>query len=290
MITLFFAGRTIGHGWLLLVAVFLFACGAKQPTQATDPLTLLKEGRYPEARVAAVNAGLDNDTNRAIAALTYVTESPVASSAKLAVNTLNKDAGNVRTAAVVTLMLGLTSALPPPVSPDVSMAIAESALGAVSYGPYAPGTKPTLTVGAASRELAGLVLARVGFALANAEFQVGRQRLLQIWNSCYSLDGGDFEADGAYRAWRLFKSISTIAIFMGRVDPTDDFTNALFNAAITVVEANPEITIAAKCDLGSPYDDLKKALALKRDLLGRLETALSGATGCSRGTFAPTAP
>ena len=283
-------GQAIRSLSVLLLAVILFACGAKQPSQSLSPLALLEAGRYTEARVAAVAAGLENDTNRAVAALTYVADSPTDASAKLAVSTLNKDAGNVRTAAVVTQMLTLASELLPSVSVDVSMAIAESALGAVSYGPYSPGTKPTLTVGAASRALAGAVLERVSLALSGSDIQVSRQRLLQIWNSCYSMDGGDFDADGAYRAWRLFKSISAIALFMARVDLTDDFTSALFSAAITVVEANPEITIAAKCDMASPYDEMKNALAQKRDILGRLEAALSGATGCSRGTYAPTAP
>ena len=274
---------------LSLLLFTVFSCGARQNGADNDPLSLLRQGRYPEARVAAVSRGLENDTNRAIAALSYVAESPVKSAALLTVKTLNVDVGNVHTAAMATEMLTLMFELPS-ASPELSVLAGETALGAVSYGPLSPGTEPVLTPGAASRNLSGAVLERVSMALETADFHVDRQRLMKIWNACYSLDGGVFVADNDYQAWRLFKSIGTIGVSVAQSDPTGDLTNALLNAAVTVVEANPAIAMAARCDLASPVDSLRSVIAHKRSILVRLETALKSASGCQRGALAPTAP
>jgi hypothetical protein len=274
---------------ILLIFFTQLSCGSRQHSTHSDPLSLLKQGRYPEARVAAVAAGLDDDTNRAIAALTYIADAPVKSSALLSVKTLSEDVGGVRSAAVATQMLSFIFELPS-VSPELSILAAETALGAVSYGPFSPGTQPTLTVGAASRDLSAAVLERVAVVLSSPDITMDRQRLLKIWNVCYSLDGGAFEAMGEYQAWRLFTSISGIGLFLSRSDPTGDLTNALLSAAVTVIEANPTIVVAARCDLSSPIDDLRKALSYNLDMLKRLENAVSEATGCSRGTYAPVGP
>ena len=56
---------------------------------------------------------------------------------------------------------------------------------------------------------------------------------------------------------------------------------------MVVLETNPDIAIAARCDYASPFGKLKMALAYKRNLAGRLEAATSAAVGCTRGTYAP---
>ena len=281
-------GTAITNAVTLVLCMFtLVSCGSRQTGTDTDPLSLLRQGRFPEARIAAVEAGLDSDTNRAVAALTYIADSPVKSSALLTVKTLNRDVGSIRSAAVATEMLTLAFELPSP-TPELSLLAAETALGAVSYGPYSPGTKPILNVGAASRNLSGAVLERAALALSRPDAHIDRQRLQKIWNACYSLDGGTFEAEDDAAAWRLFTSIGAIAVFLAKSDPIGDLTNVLLGAAVTVVETNPDIAIAARCDIASPFDDLKAAMAYKRELLARLEAAVKDAVGCSRGTYAPT--
>jgi hypothetical protein len=89
------------------------------------------------------------------------------------------------------------------------------------------------------------------------------------------------------QAWRLFRSIGGLAITMAHAAPDDDLTSVLQGAASAVIESNPSIVIAARCDLGSPFDQLKTSLAHERELLIRLEKAVVEAKGCSRGTYAP---
>ena len=170
------------------------------------------------------------------------------------------------------------------------MLLAETALGATSYGPYAIAKNPSITVGAASRDLAVAVLERAAEALQSENVSADPQRLLTIWNSCFSLDGGSFETNNNYQAWRLFKSISTMALFINAAEPSSDLAHVLLNAAVKVIESNPEISVAARCDLGSPFERLKSAMAYKREKMARLEKSVAAATGCTRGTYAPTAP
>jgi hypothetical protein len=275
---------------MLLLAVWLTACGARSIMEKKSPRELLEAGRYAEARAAALEAGLADQTNRAIVALSHIAETPTSESAEKAVSVLADDARNVRAAATAMEMLELTFVIPQPVTPEVSILAAEAALGAVSYGPLAITNTPSITVGAASRDLAVAVLERVAEPLMLSDVSVQSDRLLAIWNSCFSLDGGTFEAQTDFNAWRLFRSISTIALFVNRAQPTSDFANVLLGASVTVIESNPEISVAARCDLGSPFEDLKSAMSHKREEMGRLEKSVTKATGCTRGTYAPTAP
>jgi hypothetical protein len=131
------------------------------------------------------------------------------------------------------------------------------------------------------------VLERVGEALNNGN-AVDSSRLLNLWNSCFSLTGGSFDSKDDVHAWRLFQSISKMAFFINSREPRGDLANVLLGAAVTVIEANPEIAVPVRCDLASPYEDLKKAMAYNRENMARLENAVKEAAGCTRGMYAPT--
>ncbi len=269
------------------LALAVIACGARQGGDESDPVTLIRQGRYAEARRLA-RLTPDDPRSRGIIALTYVAESPTAERGKRATETLTTAAEDVRAAAAAAEMLALAPELPDPVDPEVSFALAEVALGAVSYGPYAPDATPSITVGAASRDLALAVLDRVALALDRTG-GVSSARLLAIWNGCYSLTGGSFETPSDVDAWRLLQSIAVLALFVKSAGTDEDFADVLLGAAVNVIEANPTIAVAVGCDLSSPYEDLKKAMAYNREHLARLENAVRDAAGCTRGTYAPTA-
>jgi hypothetical protein len=273
---------------LLVLSVALVSCGGRQGGGGADPVALIRQGRYKEARVIALKRSSQDQRSRAIVALTYVAESPTEEREKKAVASLTENAGDVRAAAMASEMLDIAFELPEPVDSALSLALAEVALGAVSFGPYAPDTEPSLTVGAASRDLAVAVLERTGLALDSATGAVSGAALLTIWNSCFSLTGGSFESGDDVHAWRLFRSIAEMAVFVHAAEPGGDLANVLLGAAVTVIETNPDIAVAVRCDLASPYDDLKKAMAYNRENLARLENAVKDAAGCTRGTFAPT--
>ncbi len=280
---------------LLCFAVFLPAmaglgCGARRAGGGEDALSLLKEGRCEEARRAAeVSRTMDSQSKRTVVAFCSIVPSPSSESGKHAVTLLRAESGEIHSAAAAEEMLRLNEVFPDRVSSEASKILAEAALGAVGFGPLAPknGSLPSDAVGAATRNLAVSVLERAAAATEGEVVSMGTAELLVIWNSCFSLLGGTFEVEDSHEAWRLFTSLANIALFAFDHEPTADLTEALLSATVSAVEANPPIQPAVRCDLSSPFDALKNALAYKRPLLGRLEAAVKGAIGCSRGTFAP---
>ncbi len=283
---------------LPLIAILLIVptivgtgCGGRNKGKQADPVLLLRQGKYAEARAAALAQGIENKGNRPLVAMTHIAESPSDESAKKAISVLSENNGDVRAAASAVEMLALVSELPEPPDTPFSLLLSEAALGAVSLGPLAPSAAaPAITVGAASRSLALAVLERVAEALIIPGAGVDYRRLLSIWNGCFSLDGGSFEAESDYEAWQLYKSIATIALFVSTGTPNGDFAKVLLGATISVVENNPVIAVAVRCDLSSPFDALKSAVAYDRESIGRLERSVVNAAGCSRGTYAPSAP
>ncbi len=275
--------------WLCwcLAALFLVSCGGAETKKEADPLVLLSEGRYAEARSVVQARGVIDPKDRAIVALAWIAESPTADTREKAINALTEGTSGVGAAASAANMLELAFDIPQPVETLTSMTLAEVALGAVGVGPLTSSASPAIPVGVASRSLAVSVLERVHVALGHVEVSIDTNKLLSIWNSCFTLAGGSSEANSDVEAWKLFCSIGGLAIVMNEAAPNSDLSNVLLGAAVTIVEANPGIAIAARCDLASPFDKLRIALTYKRELLGRLEGALSTATGCTRGTYAP---
>lgn len=285
-------GRPMGRnqmtwwGMLALVAT-LTACGGRQSGGRGDPVELLRQGRYAEARALARKETPLDQRSRAIVALTLVAEAPTPERGKKAVATLTQEARNVRAAAVASEMLDIAFELPPTTEGETSLSLAEVALGATCYGPYAANTQPSITVGAASRELALAVLERTAIGLSDISTPVEEARLLAIWNACFSLSGGAFESSDNVFAWRLYKAIATLGIFVFQNTSDSDFAKVLVSAAVNVVVANPDIAVPVRCDLGSPFDGLKKALMYNRSEMYRLENAVKDAAGCTRGDYAP---
>ncbi|MCP4679029.1 MAG: hypothetical protein GY854_26765 [Deltaproteobacteria bacterium] len=281
------ASPRIARPCLCLAALFVVSCGGAETKKEADPLVLLSKGHYAEARAAVQAKGVTEPRDRAIVALAWIAENPSAETREKATNALTEGTSGVGAAASAVDMLELAFGIPQPVETLVSMTLAEVALGAVGVGPLTSSASPAIPVGVASRSLAVMVLERVYMAFGHAEVSIDTDKLLSIWNSCFTLAGGSGEANDDVEAWRLFCSIGGLAVVMNDAAPNSDLSNVLLGAAVVVVEANPSIAIAARCDLASPFDKLKVALTYKRDLLGRLEGALASATGCTRGTYAP---
>ncbi len=272
---------------VVVPCLMLLGCGGAQEKRGADPIALLAEGRYAEARAIALSRGTKEPNNRAIVAISLVAEKPDASTCKKAVTALTDGINGVGAAAGAVDMLELAFHLPRPIPIEVSVALAETALGSVGQGPFAPSMVPAMSVGAASRGLAVGVLERVHLAFEESDKVLESSRLLAIWNSCFILNGGSMEALDERDAWRMFQSIGGLAIIQSKLARDSDFAIVLLTAAVSVLENNPGIAIAARCDLASPFDGLKTALAYDMKLLGKLELAVAAATGCTRGTYAP---
>ncbi|MCP4601428.1 MAG: hypothetical protein GY847_13045 [Proteobacteria bacterium] len=279
--------KTIVFGGASIIALLLVGCGGAIVKRDLDPLALIAEGRFAEARTLVLAKGVNEPEDHAIVALCLVAEKPGYPAGEEAVKVLTEATSSIGTAAAAVDMLELAFSIPQPIELDLSIILSEAALGSVGQGPLAPSTTPAIPVGAASRSLAVAALERVHLALSLSETIIDPGRLLSIWNACFTLSGGSTEAADEVEAWRLFCSIGGLAVIMHNVSPDSDFSSVLLRAAIGVIENNPDIAIAARCDLASPFDNLKSAVSHKRTLLGRLEMAVAAATGCTRGTYAP---
>ncbi len=270
------------------IFVFLFAlfagCGGSQKGAVSDPVELLKAGKANEAREAAELATLSPEMKAAVIALSYIIEQRH----KEATAALRKPLGEYHSMAAATAMLETAKLLPENVLTLSSLSTVETALGAIGLGPSAPaGSKPISSIGPASREIAVLILERIAVIVEAPDSSISSAKLLVLWNGCFHLDGGNFRGKDDAQAWRMFTSIALIAIFADKVFRGEDLTLALLGAAVSVVESNTGIQTAVRCDLASPFDALKKAVAYNRPLLGRLEFAVKDSVGCTRGTYSP---
>ncbi len=286
MSTLF---RMKRHAWLFL-AFFIVGCGGRAVKVEIDPYALLKEGRYAEARAAMVAKGGKTPKDRGLVALSFIAEDPTAAKAKEAIAALTEGTDGAGAAIAALEMLNLIPDIPQPVLPDVSFWTIDAAVGTTGRGPLAPSTGTPLPVSEQTRNIAWSVLERLYLTLLPTDVSIQSNRLISIWNSCFVLCSGSFEIADDVQAWSLFQSVGGLAVMMSQTDINVDVANRLLDSAVTVLENNPQIAIAARCDLGSPFDDLRLALAHKRKLLSRLELAVAVATGCTRGTYAPEAP
>jgi hypothetical protein len=97
-----------------------------------------------------------------------------------------------------------------------------------------------------------------------------------------------FPEDAQHWAWSCFTSaaIITASATDARADQLADTAVSL---AVRIAEANPQLSIAIACDLGSPWERLREAVRQRHDAdsLTRMSNVLDSAEGCSVGTYAP---
>ena len=272
-------------GGMFFVALFALSCGGTTGGSSSSAEQLLAQGRFEEAKQAAISRG-NEPIDRAVAALSILAQEPSTNSAQAAVSVLNDDSSSIGTAVAATEMLALVFTLPA-VPEDLSLTSAEVALGAIGRGPFAR-SKASLVHGSeASTTLALAALERLYLWTRTPDVTINPGRLLEVWNGSYSLLGGSLKAANDLSAWSLFTSIGGLAVVMDKVAPFSDLTKVLLESAVSVVEQNPDIAVPARCDLASPFDDLRRAATRDRELLGRLERTVAVATGCTLGQYAP---
>jgi hypothetical protein len=274
----------------LALAALLAACGgAQERGPIADPRELLGRGEYVAARLAALARGGDAPADRAVIALSLIAEHPDREAAARAVDALAK--GGARDAAVRAAieMLAIYPTAPDCADAERALLAAEIGLGAAGLGPLAAGSAASASGGAGDFDLGTAILERLRLGLAGAG-AIETARLLAIWNGCFSLLGGSMRGPTDAQGWALYENLGGLAALVGKAAPDTALARALLASAVAAVEANPALTTAVRCDLGSPFDDLRTALTYDRDLLGRLERAVAQALGCTRGRYAPRPP
>jgi hypothetical protein len=274
---------------VVLVATALAGCGGAQAPGTSDPVDLLLSGDWEGARRGAAEGGTDSPEGRAVVALSHLAQSPGAASAAVAVEVLSAGPDAAVAEAAATTMLALLARLDLQVSEEVPLLAVEAALGAVGLGPLARSSPTGSAWGPASRGLAVAVLERLSTWVRSSSTAPSPARLLDAWNGAYTLLGGSPVAPDAPDAWRLYSAAGWLAVIAAESDPDADLSGVLLDFTVRVVEGNESIVVAVRCDISSPFDRLRPAIARDRKLLGRLERAVASASGCSRGTYAPTA-
>ena len=80
----------------------------------------------------------------------------------------------------------------------------------------------------------------------------------------------DFPATGEndLLAWKLYSAIGGLGVSLDAAARDSDLTKVVLRSAVEVVEQNPNITTAVRCDLATPFDGLRAALTYDRELLG----------------------
>ncbi|MBW2276724.1 MAG: hypothetical protein JRF63_04475 [Deltaproteobacteria bacterium] len=284
--------RETWSGGLLLALVFtLLGCGGVQTVEKTDPVSLLVAGRYADARSAAQSGTDDELSDRAVVALSYLAEGVEPDAAERAVGALVEGGNAITWAAAADQMLTLVSRLPADVPEGIALTAVEVALAAAGKGPLARVQAGPVPGSEVARSLAASVLERLHSWLANSETVADAQRLLDAWNGSYSLLSGSMATgDNDFLAWKLYSAIAGLAVTLDAAARDSDLTKVVLRSAVEVVEQNPEITTAVRCDLASPFAGLRAALTYDRDLAGRLERSVASAEGCNRGKFAPREP
>ncbi|MDD5306962.1 MAG: hypothetical protein PHU25_06525 [Deltaproteobacteria bacterium] len=271
------------------LAMGLTSCGGAQVKGRPDPLPLLAAGKYKEARAAALVIEADGNAppvNTAILALTFIAEPRGPGGGIDAAKALAARGGDHAALAGVE-MVALTPKVPIPWDVDQSLLLVEAVLGGVGQGSYAPKPPPRAGDAGKLRELAVSLLETVSFAMSRADRPVSMDRMLDIWNGSFACLGGSLRGADAKQAWRLYRSLVSLALVLNRNEPAAELSKALLGSTVGAIEENPDISVAAKCDEASPFDELREAVRRDRDLRTRLETAVAAAAGCSRGFYAP---
>jgi hypothetical protein len=275
-------------GGMLLATVAVLGCGGAQPVAKTDPAALLAAGRYADARSAAKSGTGDELRDTAVVSLSLLAEEGGEAASPRAVDALLAGGNAVAAAASADEMLGLVSSLPAPRHDEISLLATETALGAAGKGPLARSQSGPAPGSEVSRSLAAAVLERLHRWLASTERVPDSTRLLQVWNGSYTLLGGSMATgDDEHLAWTLYAAMGGLSVYLDDTARDSDLTKVLLRSTVEVVEQNPAIATAVRCDLASPFDGLRAALTYDRELLGRFERAVASAVGCNRGKYAP---
>jgi hypothetical protein len=276
---------------LALLMLALTGCGGAQKVEQTDPVSLMVAGRYAAARSAARAGSGDELVDRAVVALSYLAEGEEPDATERAVNALVERGNAIAWAAAAAAMLDLVARLPADVPEGFALDTVEVALAAAGKGPLARVQTGPVPGSEVARSLAASVLEQLHLLLAGGGMAPDPQRLLDAWNGSYSLLGGSMATgDDDYLAWKLYTAIAGLAVALDSAARDSDLTKVVLRSAVEVVEQNPDITTAVRCDLASPFDGLRAALTYDRELLGRLERSVAPAVGCNRGKFAPKEP
>ncbi len=286
--------KAIGYP-LCIISIFIFvvSCGAPQKETGPDPRALMLEGRYEEARQVLLDKEATKRTaeGQALIALSLVAELPNARGRDLAKKVLF-DAMDLGTPGDVLLLLCKEAdLLPATIDLTVSTFLVETALGSIGLEPG----RPAKINEKVSQEKRHMIATKLTFLLATSverkKGSIPLDRIYALWHTGLALimDSSShliFPKRPLF-AYETYLAHGSLAGSVGIAAHASNQAKEMTEVAVLIVEHNPSIRVSVECDLRSPVDKLRKAMAYDRPRLVRLERALAEAKGCTRGTYEP---
>ena len=267
---------------VLLIVVSATGCKTPPPETALDIRALMSAGNCSEIQSQLSADSLSAESRGALAVCALVTESND-SGKQNALQIVSGDATTCTTAATSMLELSL---LHPNATDEYRQALLAVAFGIGGYGPVlSDGIIPPGSDGA--RMLTVAILRFAEDAYLQQDFAANPDALIGVWRGCQYLLDGNYLAGTDYMAWQLFTALADFALRVFDPFNKTELGYEVMRATVATLEQNGAIGVAARCDLGSPYEKLKSALSKDTALLGPLERAVAVATGCTRGRYAP---
>lgn len=286
---------------LIILFIWWINCGKEKPN-IPDPKVLIRHGEYENALKAAEDWASIEPTNldrivmvgvaRASLFASQLTTgsigeeglaNPFSSSQGHVVIDSNKvslvlkDIEKGKSIASMPQLLSLfiedalsVTAFESPVFFDFLTEVVAKAIGSLSLEPTQ------------KREVTPLLFELIAYGVAhNARLET----LRSLWNVAEYLLSNNviFPDKEQHNAWKSYLALARIVILV----KDKELKLAAGELAVSIVENNPFLVIAVRCDLASPYEELIKALYWERKLKERLEHAVREAEGCTPGTYAP---
>ena len=273
----------VSRGWAVLLIVFGATSCKTPPTEtALDIRALMSAGNCNEIQSQLSAESLSAEGRGALAVCALATDSND-SGKQNALQIVSGDATTCTTAATSMLELSL---LHPDATDEYHQAVLAVAFGIAGFGPVSStGIVPPGSDGA--RMLTVAILRFAEDAYLQQDFPANPDALMGVWRGCQYLLDGNYLAGTDYLAWQLFTALADFALRVFDPFNKTELGYEVMRATVETLEQNGAIGVAARCDLGSPYEKLKSVLSKDTALLGPLERAVAVATGCTRGRYAP---
>jgi len=281
------------HALLGALVVLAASCGAPEVEVTVNPRSLMQKGRFKEARQILMEQEKGNPTpeGQALIALSFVAEQPDAGSRDQAKRVLKSAMNLGSTGEVLLAMCDEADVMPFATDLLVATFLVEAALGSVGLEPGKP-AGVTDEMDAETRQRTGTRLTNI---LATSVEQhkdilpVGR--IHALWKSALVLisdNSSELEFKGRPKfAFQTYLAQARLSSIIGLAAQGSMQASEMLEITVRIIESNESIRVSVECDLRSPVNTLRKALAYDRPRLSRLEKALEKAKGCTRGTYDP---
>lgn len=267
----------------IFFALMWLGCQSPVPQNPLDLNRLMQQGNCQQIEKELQQTTLSASTRGALAACSLTHANPTSSKQAALQYLVNNNSSQKEIAAQS--MLHFAALHPTPSSAYIE-SVFEISFAISGYGPSAISAMNSQN-SHSSQQLVVDILKFLRASCLDSNRTACGELISEVWNGCLQMLNGSFVGATDYLAWQLYTNFAAVALSIWDPMNKTDLAVGMMQATIAIVENNPPISVAARCDLSAPYEKLKNALSKNISLLGRFERAVSAATGCTRGRYAP---